>query len=154
MDNIHKKFHSTLFYSVPIYSILVLQPSVWPWALFQFLNLNTDGRTPWTGDQHVARPLPTHRTTQTQNTHTDIHVSSGIQTHDPSVRARKDISYLRQRTLLFSINKKYSCKIKYRRIRQWEESGNSTFRWLSLTLSPDIVEINYLCMYRSKLQLQ
>jgi hypothetical protein len=25
------------------------------------------GKTPWTGDQPVARPLPTHRTTQTQN---------------------------------------------------------------------------------------
>jgi hypothetical protein len=31
----------------------------------------TDGRTPWTGDQLVARPLPKHRTTQTQkNPHT------------------------------------------------------------------------------------
>jgi hypothetical protein len=31
----------------------------------------TDGRTPWTGDQLVARPLPNHRTTQTQkNAHT------------------------------------------------------------------------------------
>jgi hypothetical protein len=39
---------------------------------FQFLNLYTVGRTPWTGDQPVARPPPTHRTTQTQNkrTHT------------------------------------------------------------------------------------
>jgi hypothetical protein len=25
----------------------------------------TVGRTPWTGDQHVARSLPTHRTAQT-----------------------------------------------------------------------------------------
>jgi hypothetical protein len=33
---------------------------------FNFLILYTDGRTPWTGDQPVARPLPTHRTTQTQ----------------------------------------------------------------------------------------
>jgi hypothetical protein len=28
---------------------------------FQFLNLYTVSRTPWTGDQPVARPLPTHR---------------------------------------------------------------------------------------------
>jgi hypothetical protein len=34
---------------------------------FSFLILYTDGRTPWTVDQPVARPLPTHRTTQTQN---------------------------------------------------------------------------------------
>jgi hypothetical protein len=35
-----------------------------PWLLFQFLNLYRVGRTPWTGDQPVARPLPTHRTTK------------------------------------------------------------------------------------------
>jgi hypothetical protein len=35
-----------------------------------FLILYTIGRTPWTGHQSVARPLPTHRTTQTQNKHT------------------------------------------------------------------------------------
>jgi hypothetical protein len=33
---------------------------------FKFLNLYTVCRTPWTGGQSVARPLPTHRTTQTQ----------------------------------------------------------------------------------------
>jgi hypothetical protein len=42
----------------------------WSWPLFQFLNLNTVGRTPCTGDQPVTRPLPTHRTTQTQNKRT------------------------------------------------------------------------------------
>jgi hypothetical protein len=29
--------------------------------------------------------------------HTDIHVLSGVQTHDPSVRASEDSSYLRPR---------------------------------------------------------
>jgi hypothetical protein len=33
-------------------------------------NLYADDRTPWTGDQPVTRPLPTHRTTQTQNKRT------------------------------------------------------------------------------------
>jgi hypothetical protein len=33
---------------------------------FTFLIFYTVGRTPWTGDQLVARPLPTHRTAQTQ----------------------------------------------------------------------------------------
>jgi hypothetical protein len=37
---------------------------------FSFLILYTVGRIPWTGDQTVARPLPTHRTTQTQNKRT------------------------------------------------------------------------------------
>jgi hypothetical protein len=39
------------------------------WALgaFQFMDKYTVGRTPCTGDQLVARPLPIHRTTQLQN---------------------------------------------------------------------------------------
>jgi hypothetical protein len=41
-----------------------------PRPLFQFLNLYTVGRTYWTGDQPVARPLPTHRTPQSQNKRT------------------------------------------------------------------------------------
>jgi hypothetical protein len=32
---------------------------------FSLLILYTVGRTPWAGDQPVARPLPTRRTTQT-----------------------------------------------------------------------------------------
>jgi hypothetical protein len=50
----------TIFFS------LALQPA---WALasdFQFHDHFTDGRTPWMSDQLVARPLPEHRTTQTE----------------------------------------------------------------------------------------
>jgi hypothetical protein len=40
------------------------------------------------GDQPVARPLPTQRTTQPQKkTHTDIYDSSEIPTQDPSLQA-------------------------------------------------------------------
>jgi hypothetical protein len=53
------------------HSSMALQPFVGPRPLLQFHNLFcTDGRTPWTSDQLVARPLPTHRTTQTQNKRT------------------------------------------------------------------------------------
>jgi hypothetical protein len=72
-----------------------------PWPLFQFPDLFTIGRTPWTSDQHVPRPLPKHRTTQTQNKCTqyctDTHALSGIRTHDPSVRASEDSSRPRPR---------------------------------------------------------
>jgi hypothetical protein len=51
--------------------------SLWLYSLlldlgrsFTFLILNTVGRTTWTGDQPVIRPLPTHRTTQTQDKRT------------------------------------------------------------------------------------
>jgi hypothetical protein len=47
-------------------------PFVGPLPLFQFLIIHTVGRTPWTGNQPVARPLPTHRTTQIQNKCTQI----------------------------------------------------------------------------------
>jgi hypothetical protein len=40
------------------------------WPFLSFLILCTVGRIPWTGDQPVARPLLTHRTTQTQNKRT------------------------------------------------------------------------------------
>jgi hypothetical protein len=56
--------------------IFQLSLSLWLYSpldlgrFFSFLILYTVGRTPWTGDQPAARPLPTHRTTQTQNKRT------------------------------------------------------------------------------------
>jgi hypothetical protein len=76
---------------------MALQPFVGLWPLFSFLILYTVGRTPWTGDQSVARPLPTHRETQTESKHTDIHVSSVIRTHDLRIRAGEVGSCLRPR---------------------------------------------------------
>jgi hypothetical protein len=49
-----------------IYLSMALQSFVALWLLFQFLDFYTGGTTPWAGDQPVARPLPIHRTTQTQ----------------------------------------------------------------------------------------
>jgi hypothetical protein len=57
---------------------MALQPFVGPWPLVQLRNLfYTDGRTPWTSDQPFARPLPTHKTTQTQNKRTHRHPCLG-----------------------------------------------------------------------------
>jgi hypothetical protein len=57
-------------FQVFIHSAMALQPFVGPSPLLQFRNLfYTVGRTPWTSDQPDARPLPTHRTAQTQNKH-------------------------------------------------------------------------------------
>jgi hypothetical protein len=90
--------HLILFRS-SIHSSMALQPFDGPWPLLQFRNLfYTDGMTPWTGDQPLARPLPTHRTTQTQNKRAHRHPClEWIRTHDPSVRASEDISCLRPR---------------------------------------------------------
>jgi hypothetical protein len=75
---------------------MALQHFIGPWPLLQFRNVfHTVGRTSWTSDQPVARPLPMHRTTQTQNKCTDIHASSGIRSRDPGVPASEDTSCLR-----------------------------------------------------------
>jgi hypothetical protein len=61
--------------------------------IFSFLIHTTVGRTAWTVNYAVARTLPPHRTTQTQNDriHTpNIHALSGIRTQDPIVRAGED----------------------------------------------------------------
>jgi hypothetical protein len=42
------------------------------------------GRSPWTGDEPVARPLPTQGSTNMEQTRTGRHVSSGIRTYDPN----------------------------------------------------------------------
>jgi hypothetical protein len=57
---------------------MALQPLWTLAAVFQFLNIYTVGRTPWTEDQPVARPLlaQQHNTTeqhkQSKRTHTSI----------------------------------------------------------------------------------
>jgi hypothetical protein len=71
-------------------------PLLGPGLFFSFMIFfYTDGTTPWRSDQLVARPLPTYRTTQTQDKRT--HALIGIRTHDPSVRASEDSSCLRPR---------------------------------------------------------
>jgi hypothetical protein len=60
MSNLQEKY-------LPTYLLTYLPTYGSTGSLFSFLILYTVGRTPWTGDQPVARPLPTHRTTQTQN---------------------------------------------------------------------------------------
>jgi hypothetical protein len=65
-----------------------------PWPLSQFLNLYSVGRTPWTGDQPVARPLPTHRTTQTQNKNTQTSMRVGFEPTIPVFARGKSVHAL------------------------------------------------------------
>jgi hypothetical protein len=71
---------------------MVLQ-LLWALAAFQPPNLFTVGRTPWTSDQLVTKPLPKHRATRTQNKHIytpNIHALSGIRTHNHKVRVSEN----------------------------------------------------------------
>jgi hypothetical protein len=87
-----------------------------PGVCFQFHDHFTDGRTPWMSDQLVARPLPKHRTTQTQNKliHTpNIHALCGIRTHDPSFRASEYSSFLRPLGSSYEFQQLNLCLIRY-----------------------------------------
>jgi hypothetical protein len=64
---------------------------------FSFLILYTVGRTPFTGDQPVARPLPTHRTTQTQNKRT--------QTSMPKVRFDPTIPVIKRAKTVHALDR-------------------------------------------------
>jgi hypothetical protein len=85
-------------WNLPTSAYIWLYISCGPWPFFQFLNLYTVVRTPWMEDHPVARPLPTHRITQTQNKRTHICCAlSGIRIHDPKVQAIEGSSCLRPR---------------------------------------------------------
>jgi hypothetical protein len=85
--------------------------------LIQFCNHFTDGRTPWTSDQPDAKPLPKHRTTETQTKriHTsNIHALSGIRTYDSNVRESEDSSCLRLRACCVRLTDTiYACNTLY-----------------------------------------
>jgi hypothetical protein len=82
------------FLKINLYLSIALQPSVGPWPHFQFLDLFTQsvgllGRGISPSQVRYLHTEHKHRI----NAH-DIHVSSGILTHDPSVRAVEDSSCL------------------------------------------------------------
>jgi hypothetical protein len=95
-----------------LYSIMAVQPFVGHWSLFQFLNLYTVGRTPWMGDQPVARP-PTHRTTQIQNKRTQISMPRvGFEpTTSVFERAKTVYALYRVATVISRIQEKYICEL-------------------------------------------
>jgi hypothetical protein len=62
-----------------------------PWTLLQFRNhIYPIGRTPWTSDKSVARPLPIHKTKR-------IHTSMPLRGFESTIQASEDSSCLRPR---------------------------------------------------------
>jgi hypothetical protein len=67
----HRHHHLSLYLSIYLSIYLWLySPLLDLGRFFSILIRYTVGRNPWTGDQPVARPLPTHRTSQTQSKRT------------------------------------------------------------------------------------
>jgi hypothetical protein len=106
--------HIKIIIIIIVIIIISLQPFIGSWLLFHFLN-RIHSRSLWTGYQPVTRPLPTHRTSQTQKKHADINVSSGIRTHDLSVWAHEDSSCLRP----FGHFDRHYVKVKHIQINEW-----------------------------------
>jgi hypothetical protein len=94
-----------------IHSTMVLQPFVGPWPLLQFRNLfYRDGRTPWPSDQPVARSLPVHRTTKTQNKrpHTSM-PWVGFEPTIPAFEGAKTVHALDRATTMTGLSNEYRC---------------------------------------------
>jgi hypothetical protein len=70
MMRLHIKIWYTALYLFYIFFFLLLPlaPTLEHRADLSVSWSFTDGRTPWTGDQLIARPLPKHRTTRTHQT--------------------------------------------------------------------------------------
>jgi hypothetical protein len=64
------------------------------------------GKTPWKGDQAVARPLPTQDIINTEQTH----ASSGTRTHDTSVPGAKEFRDPDRAATLINITANYYYK--------------------------------------------
>jgi hypothetical protein len=78
MNNTFTDTHNPIFDLIIKYFPFIHQwlysPLLGPGLFFSFIIfLYTDGRTPWMSDQLITRPLPTHRTIQTQNKCTHRH---------------------------------------------------------------------------------
>jgi hypothetical protein len=65
-----RKIRPQIFFSLSLSLSLWHQSPLRLGCVFSFLILYTVCRTPWAGDQPVARPLPKHKTTQRQNKRT------------------------------------------------------------------------------------
>jgi hypothetical protein len=91
-ENFSADFSASMLY---FFSLSMALQAFGPWPLFQFLNPIHIGRTFWTGDQSVSRPLPAHKTTQTQNKRTQTSMPRlGFEPTTPAFERAKTVHAL------------------------------------------------------------
>jgi hypothetical protein len=121
---------------------IVIYPSIYGSAVLLlqrdcfigFLILYTVSRTPRTGDQPVSRPLPTHRTTQTQNKSTQTSMSRvGFKSTTPAFKWAKRVHALHVTATVIDRTKCEPINILFggplSRIRYW---------YISIVLDPSL----------------
>jgi hypothetical protein len=102
---------------------MVLQPFVGPWPFFSFLILYTIGRTPWRGDQPIARPLPIHRTTQTQNKRTQTSIFwVGFKPTAPAFERAKRVHALDRAATMIGVKRYNRYKMSDDAVTVWEKT--------------------------------
>jgi hypothetical protein len=82
---------------VVVVVVMALQPFVGPWLLFQFRNSILSRQDSLVGGSARHKAVA-YIKDNTNIEHTDMHTSSGIRTHDPSISAGKDSSCFRHAT--------------------------------------------------------
>jgi hypothetical protein len=123
------------------YSSMALQHFVGPWPFFQFLNIYTVGRTTWTGDQPVARSLPTHRTTQTQNKRT--------QTSMPRVRIEPTIPVFQRTKTFHALDRAATVIGPTIKCQAWTSLGRNLSMYLCSTALVELWPLfQFLNLYR------
>jgi hypothetical protein len=113
---------------------IALQP-LWTLAAFQFLNLYTVGRSPWTRDQLVAWSLPTNGSTQTQNKRT--------QTSTPRMGFEPTISVFERAKMVHALDREATLLDIYNRLLA--QFHHSPFG--PAVLPPDVTYILLSCRF-------
>jgi hypothetical protein len=92
---------------------MALQPFLDFGHFFSFLILYTVDRAPWTGDQPVARPLPTHRTTKAQNKRTLTFMPPvGFEPATPVFKRMKTVHALNREASVIGARRNYCDQMK------------------------------------------
>jgi hypothetical protein len=114
--------------------------AIWVFGrFFSFLILYTVGRTSWTGNQPVAKPLPTHRTTQTQNKGAQTSMFRvGLEPTNPVFKRTKAVHTLDRAATVF----RSQCSLLLCIIRDWYNGPIKT-KLLSQSSSPTKIKRSF-----------
>jgi hypothetical protein len=108
-----QKYHYEVTDEKCIY-LWLYSPSLGLGSFFIFLNFYAVSITPWTGDQPVARPLPAHRTAQTQNKRTQTSMPQFVfEPTIPVFERAKAVHALDRTATVISMRNVWGAKLKY-----------------------------------------
>jgi hypothetical protein len=118
---------------------MALQPFVGPWSPLQVRNLcYTVGRTPWTSDQPVARPLLTQDSTKTINTQRDIHACVGFKPTILAFERPNRVRALDRVAIVIGSDFVPHPEFSTRRFGSWIGFRPRVRRWETLTLTGSV----------------